>query len=85
MSTKEVVLDLRKTPEGCTDHPIVRLNRFFKELREMKERTKVTIYAYTKDLPQLVLKLMVKKHGLKLVNIDQLDKEIKAILMKETN
>jgi len=85
VSIKEVVLDLRKTPESCTDHPIVRLNRLLREIHEMKEKAKVIIYAYTKDLPPLVLKLMVKKHGLKLINIDHLNEEIKAILEKDNS
>mgnify|MGYP000563044810 CR=1 FL=1 len=75
----EVVLDLRVKPEGCTDHPIVRLNKMLKEARSKKD-VKIILYANLVDLPPRVIEIIAKKNKLKVESIESGNGEVKAIL-----
>ncbi|RLE79223.1 MAG: hypothetical protein DRJ52_08885 [Thermoprotei archaeon] len=59
------IIDLTVKRPGCTGHPVVRLNRV---LRELKDRRAI-IRVKTSDIPVKVLERLVLKKGYKIIKI----------------
>ena len=57
------VIDLTRRDPGCAGHPLMRLNRL---LKEIKEAVEVVIIFNSEELPIDALLIILKRHGLKM-------------------
>ncbi len=81
----EVILDLRVTPQGCTDHPIVRFNKLLRDVMKRNDKVKIVLYTKAIDFPPTIIKTIAEKKGLKVLKVEKINDEVKAVLLKEIN
>ena len=56
------IIDLRETPKGCKEHPLIRLKRI---VNEMEPGSKIKVITDTKVVPLKIVEILAKRKGAK--------------------
>jgi len=58
------IIDLRETPKGCKEHPLIKLKRI---ISEMEHSSKIKVITNTKIVPLKIVEVLAKRKGAKYV------------------
>jgi len=58
------IIDLRETPKGCKEHPLIKLKRI---ISEMEHGSKIKVITNTKIVPLKIVEVLAKRKGAKYV------------------
>ena len=59
------IIDLRETPKGCKEHPLIRLKRI---INEMGHGSKIKVITNTKIVPLEIVEILAERKGAKYVS-----------------
>jgi len=59
------IIDLRETPKGCKEHPLIKLKRI---INEMGHGSKIKVITNTKIVPLKIVEILAKRKGAKYVS-----------------
>jgi len=59
------IIDLRETPKGCKEHPLIKLKRI---INEMGHGSKIKVITNTKIVPLEIVEILAERKGAKYVS-----------------
>lgn len=65
--SKVRIIDIRYREPGCTNHPVILLNNFLKELKEPEALIRLN----TEDIPLKVLEVLVDRYGYRISGVKE--------------
>jgi hypothetical protein len=75
---KVVIIDLRFREPGCGGHPVTKLNRVLKELKD----SEAVILVNPEDIPVKVLEVLIDRHGFRVASVEENLGYVKVFIRK---
>ncbi|WFO76070.1 sulfurtransferase TusA family protein [Desulfurococcaceae archaeon MEX13E-LK6-19] len=80
MNSVENLIDLRKQPKGCKEHPLIRLKN---TIRRMKKGESIKVITDTTTIPLRTIEIIARKNELKVEIIGKNNNVYEIVLRKE--
>ena len=73
-------IDLRMKSESCTRHPVITFTKVLRDLSRKRDKV-IKVIISKEDIPPGFIEMFVKNHGLKIVELKQVDNELLEVII----